>query len=96
MIALDTTVSRANLNTTIPNLSQTKDLNKLREKSDDFEAMIIKQMLDISMKESENSLFGKTTGNKIYSSMYHDALGKEMSGGFGYSELLFNFLKKNI
>ena len=48
------------------------------------------------MKESKNSLFGETTGSDIYSSMYHDAMSKELAGGFGYSELLFNFLKKNV
>ena len=92
---LDTTIATTNFNK-VPNVSQTDDLSKLKEKSDDFESMVIKQMLDISLKESENPLFGKGTGSKIYSSMYHDALGKEMAGGFGYSELLFNFLKKNI
>jgi hypothetical protein len=26
--------------------------------------------------------------------MYHDTLSKELSGSFGYSELLYNFLTK--
>jgi Rod binding domain-containing protein len=50
-------------------------------------------MLDISLK-SEDSLFGKTTGSHIYKSMYNDALSEQLSGGFGYSEMLFEFLTK--
>jgi Rod binding domain-containing protein len=95
MINLDTPISVLN-QTKIPNIDQTKDLNKLKVQTDQFESLVVKLMLDISMKEGENSLFGKTTGSDIYSSMYHDAMSKEISGGFGYSELLFNFLKKNI
>ena len=64
---------------------------KLKEQTDKFEALILKQMLDISLK-SENSLFGKTTGSHIYESMYNDALSEQLSGGFGYSQMLFEFL----
>ncbi len=95
MIGLDTPISVLN-QTEIPKVDQTKDLNKLKTQTDEFESLVIKLMLDISMKEDENSLFGKTTGSDIYSSLYHDAMSKELAGGFGYSELLFNFLKKNI
>ena len=95
MIGLNTPISVENF-TKIPNVSQTEDLNKLKVQTDQFESLVVKLMLDISMKEEENSLFGKVTGSKIYNSMYHDALSKELSGGFGYSELLFNFLKKSI
>jgi Rod binding domain-containing protein len=66
---------------------------KLKEQTDKFEALILKQMLDISLK-SENSLFGKTTGSHIYESMYNDALSEQLSGGFGYSQMLFEFLTK--
>ncbi|MDQ1340903.1 MAG: peptidoglycan hydrolase FlgJ [Campylobacterota bacterium] len=66
---------------------------KLKEQTDSFESLILKQMLDIAM-EDKNSLFEKGTGSHIYQSMYHDTLSKELSGGFGYSELLFNFLTK--
>lgn len=95
MMKLDTPISVTN-QTNIPNIDQTKDLNKLKVQTDQFESLVVKLMLDLSMKESKNSLFGEATGSKIYSSMYHDALSKELAGGFGYSELLFNFLKKNI
>jgi len=80
----------------IPRFSEAgSDRARLKEKSDDFEAMILKQMLDIAMTE-ENSLFGKSTGSHIYRSMYHDTLGKAMAGGFGYSELLFEYLQESV
>ncbi len=66
---------------------------KLKEQTDKFEAFFIKKVLDISMK-NENSLFEKDAGDKIYNSMYHDALSEGMSGQFGFSELLYNFLKE--
>ena len=80
-------------------LSQKMDLNidkrndeKLKESTDAFEAILIKEVLDISMKH-ENSLFGKDAGDKIYNSMYHDAISKNLSGGFGFSKILFDYLK---
>ena len=76
----------------LANLS--KDDQKLKAQTDSFESFMIKQVLDISLK-SENALFGKDAGDKIYHSMYHDSLSKSLSGGMGYSELLFNYLKDN-
>ncbi len=67
---------------------------KLKEQTDKFEAFFIKQILDISLKH-DNSLFEKDAGDKIYNSMYNDALSNGMSGSFGFSELLFNHLKEN-
>ena len=75
-------------------ISKTDDDIKLKEQTDNFEAFMIKSILDISLKR-ENSLFGKDAGDKIYNSMYNDTMSKAMSGGMGYSELLFNFLKEN-
>jgi Rod binding domain-containing protein len=66
---------------------------KLKEQTDKFEAFFIKKILDISIKH-ENSIFGKDAGDKIYNSMYHDFLSNSMSGKFGFSELLFDFLKQ--
>ena len=82
-------------------LAKTKSLEnisdndkKLKEQTDAFEAVILKQMLDISLK-SENSLFPKDAGTDIYQSMYNDQMSKSLSGGFGFSNLLFNYLKEN-
>jgi len=72
---------------------KTDDDKKLKEQTDNFEAFMIKSILDISLKR-ENSLFGKDAGDKIYNSMYNDTMSKALSGGMGYSQLLFNFLKE--
>ena len=65
----------------------------MREQTDEFEAFLIKSVLDISLK-NKVSLFGKDASDGIYSSMYNDAISKALSGGMGFSELLFNFLKE--
>ncbi len=75
-------------------ITKTDDDKKLREQTDNFEAFMIKKILDISLKR-ENSLFGKDPGDKIYNSMYNDTMSKALSGGLGYSQLLFDFLKEN-
>ncbi|HIP02587.1 MAG TPA: rod-binding protein [Campylobacterales bacterium] len=74
-------------------ITLTDDDKKLKEQTDNFEAFMIKSILDISLKR-ENPLFGKDAGDKIYNSMYNDTMSKALSGGMGYSELLFNFLKE--
>lgn len=75
------------------NITPTTDEKKLKEQTDNFEAFMVKKILDISLKR-ENSIFGKDPGDKIYNSMYNDTMSKALSGGLGYSELLFNFLKE--
>ncbi len=75
------------------NIVKTDDDKKLKAQTDNFEAFMIKKVLDISLKR-ENTLFGKDPGDKIYNSMYNDTMSKALSGGLGYSELLFNFLKE--
>lgn len=65
----------------------------LKEQTDSFEALLLKFMLDTAMK-MDNPLYPKAPGNEIYMSMYKDTLAKELSGNFGYSEMLFNFLKE--
>ncbi len=75
------------------NIIPTDDDKKLKEQTDNFEAFMVKKILDISLKR-ENSLFGKDPGDKIYNSMYNDTMSKALSGGLGYSKLLFDFLKE--
>lgn len=70
-----------------------QDDKKLKEQTDKFEAFFIKKVLDISLK-NDNKLFPKDAGDKIYNSMYNDTLSGSLSGSFGFSELLFNFLKQ--
>lgn len=82
-------------------MSETKELDEkelsfdkaLKEQTDAFEAFLVKEVLDISMK-NKASLFEKDASDEIYSSMYNDTMSKALSGGMGFSELLFNFLKE--
>ncbi|MGE4295704.1 MAG: rod-binding protein [Campylobacterales bacterium] len=76
-------------------LRPANDKAALKAQTDNFEAIVIKQMLDISMPE-ENALFGKSAGSQIYRSMYHEEMGRTLAGGFGYSELLFKFLEDRL
>jgi len=66
---------------------------KLKEQTDKFEAFFIKKILDVSLK-NENTLFGKDAGDKIYHSMYNDAMSNKLGGKFGFSQMLFDFLKQ--
>lgn len=72
---------------------QSKEDELLKEQTDAFESFLIKEVLDISLK-SQNSLFGKDASDEIYSSMYNDTMSKALSGGLGFSKLLFDFLKE--
>ncbi len=77
----------------VPKIIKNDNDVKLKEQTDKFEAFFIKKVLDISIK-SDHSLFPKGAGDEIYRSMYNDALSDKLSGRFGFSELLFNFLKQ--
>lgn len=78
----------------IPEIEYAKsDDEKLREQTDAFEAIMVKVLLDTALK-LENPLYPKEAGHEIYESMYKEQLAQTLSGGFGYSELLFNYLKE--
>ena len=93
MLSIDNTVALNSLNKDFK--VNTLDEKKLKESTDAFEALLVKEVLDISLK-NQNSIFGKDAGDKIYNSMYNDTMSKALSGGFGFSELLFNFLKDEL
>jgi peptidoglycan hydrolase FlgJ len=79
----------------VPKMGPIKDEAQLRQKSDEFEAIIIKMMLDNAMKDDDKGLFGvKDPGDRIFKSMYRDELSKASAGSFGFSELLFNYLSE--
>lgn len=79
-----------------PKIDETNgDLKKLREQTDKFEALILKSMLDKSLK-MENSILPEQPGGKIYKAMYRETLSEELAGSFGYSDLLFNYLKEKM
>jgi len=70
-------------------------LQKLKKVCDDFESEILNFYLKEALNTNE-SIFPKSPGEKIYRSMYKETLSKHISGGFGYSELLFNYLKDKV
>jgi len=70
-------------------------LQKLKKVCDEFESEILKFYLKEALN-SKNSLFPKSPGENIYKSMYQETLSNNLSGNFGYSELLYNYLKEKI
>jgi len=70
-------------------------LQKLKQLCKDFESEILKFYLKEALN-SKNKLFPKSPGEDIYKSMYEETLSKNLSGNFGYSELLYNFLKNKV
>ncbi len=74
-------------------VDETKDDKALREQTDQFESILLKFMLESAIK-NDDTLYPKQPGSDIYHSMYIDNLSQELSGSFGYSELLFNYLKE--
>ncbi len=92
MIKIDNYVALTDANS-MPRIIKSDNDTKLREQTDKFEAFFIKKVLDISIK-TDNALFPKGAGDEIYRSMYNDAMSDKLSGRFGFSELLFNYLKQ--
>lgn len=64
----------------------------LRKVSDDFEAFFMKQLLDISLKDS--TLAGEGSGSDIIKGMYTDTVSRQSSGTLGISDMLYNFLSE--
>jgi hypothetical protein len=77
-----------------PNQRFSEDDKKLKEQTDAFEALLVKQYLDLALKE-QNSMLPKSPGHEIYKSMQVDMYSKQSTGAFGFSEMLFNYLKEN-
>jgi len=82
-------------NAAVPTLSEREDAARLREKTDQFEAIILKMMLDNALKDEKN-IFSSADdpGDRIYKSMYRDELSKASAGGFGFSQMLFDYLSQ--
>ena len=70
-------------------------LKKLQKVCKEFESEILNFYLKEALN-NKNSLFPKSPGEDIYKSMYQETLSKELSGNFGYSELLYNYLKNKV
>jgi len=79
----------------IPTIDKSGDDAKIREQTDAFESVILKMLMDNAMKNQED-LFSsqKDPGDKIYKSMYREELAKASAGGFGFSQMLFDYLSE--
>ncbi len=86
------TISQQN---TIPKIDPKAEDAELREQTNAFESVIIKMLMDNAMKDEKN-LFSdqKDPGDKIYKSMYRDELSKVSAGGFGFSQMLYDYLSQ--
>lgn len=79
----------------VPKIDKNSDEAKIREQTDAFESIILKMLMDNAMKNQED-LFSsqKDPGDKIYKSMYREELAKASAGGFGFSQMLFDYLSE--
>ena len=79
----------------IPKIDVKAEDAELRKQTDSFESVILKMLMDNAMKDEKN-LFSdqKDPGDKIYKSMYRDELSKASAGGFGFSQMLYNYLSE--
>lgn len=72
-------------------LSKLED-DSLRKVSNDFEAFFMKQLLDISLKDS--TFAGQGSGSDIIKGMYTDTISRQSAGTLGISDMLYNFLSE--
>ena len=80
-------------NGNVPDVSAKEDEAAIREKTDQFEALIVKMMLDNALKDEKNIFSDeKDPGDRIFKSMYRDELAQASAGGFGFSQMLFEHL----
>ena len=80
---------------TIPKIDPKAENEELRAQTDAFESVILKMLMDNAMKDEKN-LFSQQNdpGDKIYKSMYRDELSKASAGGFGFSQMLYDYLSQ--
>lgn len=78
----------------LPTIGNKEGDKLLREKTDQFESIIIKMMLDEAMKDEKNLFSANDPGEKIFKSMYREELSNASAGGFGFSQMLFEHLSE--
>lgn len=79
----------------IPKIDVKAENAQLREQTDAFESVILKMMMDNAMKDEKNLFSSQNDpGDKIYKSMYRDELAKASAGGFGFSQMLYDYLSE--
>ncbi len=74
-------------------IENTKDDEKLREISNDFESFFINQIMDVSLRDT--NIAGEEAGSDIIKGMYIQSIADKSSGSLGISDMLFEFLSKN-
>jgi len=80
---------------TIPKIDPKAEDSELRAQTDAFESIIIKMVMDNAAKNDKNLFSDQNDpGDKIYKSMYRDELSKASAGGFGFSQMLYDFLSE--
>jgi Rod binding domain-containing protein len=79
----------------VPKIDPSVENAALKEQTDAFEAVILKMLLDNAMQDEKN-IFSQQNdpGDKIYKSMYRDELTKASAGGFGFSQMLYDYLSQ--
>ncbi len=79
----------------IPKIDEKAEDAQLRAQTDAFESVILKMLMDNAAKDEKN-LFTQQNdpGEKIYKSMYRDELSKASAGGFGFSQMLYDYLSQ--
>ncbi len=87
-------ISTQNYQKAIPTIGTKEGDKALREKTDQFESIIIKMMLDEAMKDEKNIYTTNDPGDKVFKSMYRDELANSSAGGFGFSQMLFDNLSQ--
>jgi Rod binding domain-containing protein len=79
----------------IPKIDQKAKNEELRKQTDAFESIILKMLMDNAMADEKNIFSAANDpGDKIYKSMYREELAKVSAGGFGFSEMLYDFLSR--
>ncbi|MDA7817786.1 rod-binding protein [Sulfurimonas sp.] len=77
----------------IPKIDEKAEDAELRKQTDAFESVILKMLMDNAMKDEKNLFSAQNDpGDKIYKSMYRDELAKASAGGFGFSQMLYEYL----
>lgn len=87
-------VSTVQYQKALPSIGSKEGNAALREKTDQFEAIIVKMMLDEAMKDEKNLFNTQDPGDKIFKSMYREELSNASAGSFGFSQMLFDHLSQ--
>jgi hypothetical protein len=65
---------------------------ELKKVCDDFESFFMRQLMEISLKES--SLAGEGTGNDIIKGLYIDGMSRNTGGTVGISSMIYDYLSQ--